>query len=505
MREFPIPDRAAPDHAAPDHAGPGRFAPRALRHALLTPAEMARADALAAAAGIDGLMEHAGRAVARTVMRRVRPCPTLVLCGPGNNGGDGYVVARLLRAAGWPVRLAALAATAPGGDAAAAAARWPGPVERLDPAASARADLVIDALFGAGLSRPVDGVAADCLRAARRLIAIDMPSGIDGATGAVCGFAPMAEATVTFFRPKPGHLLYPGRAHCGDLVLADILIPPAVLELIRPGCVANHPDLWALPAPGPDDHKYRRGLLTILGGEMAGAARLAAAAARRAGAGLVCIAHPAGPWPATEPGVILTDAALPSLLADPRRQVWLVGPGLGASAGPALASLRAAGRQIVADADALTACAGAPERLRGCAIITPHAGEFARLFPDLAGTDRLAAARAAAARTGAVVILKGADTLIADPDGRCAINHNAPPTLATAGSGDVLAGIAAGLLAAGMAPWSAAAAAVWLHGAAATLIGPGLIAEDLPPALPRVMTAAQAEQQNQAEQQDTTP
>jgi hydroxyethylthiazole kinase-like uncharacterized protein yjeF len=396
----------------------------------------------------------------------------LALCGPGNNGGDGLVAARLLAQWGWPVTVAA-----PGG---------PG----FTAGAAARAGLVIDALFGAGLSRDLAPELAAVLGAARRLVAVDVPSGLDGATGQPRGFAPPATLTVTFFRRKPGHLLLPGRTLCGELVLADIGMPAAVLDLVRPVTFRNTPALWTPPAPDAASHKYTRGHLTILGGAMTGAARLAAMAARRAGAGLVTIAARDGAaiYRAGDPGVIVSDAPLPALLADPRRAAWLCGPGLGEAAGACLARLLAAGRTVVADADALTACSGRPELLAGAAVLTPHDGEFARVFGG-PGPDRLAAARAAARRSGAVVVLKGPASVIAAPDGRAAINDDAPAWLATAGSGDVLAGIIAALLAQRMPPWEAACAGVWLHGRAGRLAGAGLIAEDLPDLLPRAFAA----------------
>jgi len=462
---------------------------------LLTPEEMARADAAAVAGGVPGirLMEAAGRAVARAAQRRFRPCRTLVLAGPGNNGGDGYVAARLLEQAGWPVAVAALAPPRPGSDAALAASRWRGPMTGFAPAEAARAALVVDAVFGAGLARPVDGLAAETLAAARApIVAVDVPSGVDGATGQVLGFAPQAALTVTFFRRKPGHLLLPGRALCGETVLAEIGIPSAVLETVRPRCWRNRAALAPLPQHGQGAHKYSRGHLTIIGGAaMTGATRLAAAAARRAGAGLVTIAAPdaaaAAIYRAGDPGAIVTEEGLDGLLADARRRVFLLGPGLPPE--PAvrdtLRRLIAAGRQAVADAGALVACAGDPAGLAGAAVVTPHEGEFARVFGPAA--DKLAAARAAAARTGAVVLLKGPDTVIAAPDGRAAINDNAPPNLATGGTGDVLAGIIAALLARGMLPFEAACAAARAHGAAAARCGPGLIAEDLIPAIGAVL------------------
>lgn len=456
---------------------------------------MARADAASPTLGVPGptLMANAGWAVARAVRKRFRPCRTLVLAGPGNNGGDGYVAARLLQQEGWPVALAALAPPRGGSDAAGAAARWHGLAAPFAPAETARAELVIDAVFGAGLARDVDGLVADTLRAARRVVAVDVPSGLDGATGAVRGYAPRAELTVTFFRLKPGHLLLPGRELCGELVLADIGLPSAVLRQVPARTFANLPELWRVPSPGPSSHKYSRGHVTVLGGEtMTGAARLAADAARRAGAGLVTIAATAGGdiYRAGSAGVLVSDAPLEELLRDERRHVWVCGPGLGPEAARvALPVLLAARRAVVADADVFTAFAGKPDALRGAAVLTPHAGEFARAFGD-PGADRVAAVRAAAAHTGAAVLLKGADTIIAAPDGKVAINASAPPWLATAGSGDVLSGIIGGLLAQGMAPWNAAAAGAWIHGRAGVLGGPGLVAEDLLSALPAALLDA---------------
>ena len=456
---------------------------------LLTPKQMSEADRLTIEGGTSGvaLMENAGRAVARAIRARFAPCRTLVLCGPGNNGGDGYVTARLLAQQGWPITLASMGAPKKGTDAAAAAALWHGPSARFGARATARADLVIDAVFGAGLSRDVDGVTAEALRAARRVIAIDVPSGLDGGTGAVLGYAPQAAVTVTFFRRKPGHLLLPGRDLCGELVVADIGTPAKVLTRVKPDCFANDPGLWTLRPAAAADNKYTRGTVTICGGAMPGAARLAALAARHGGAGLVSIAaeNAAASFVGTEPGTIVLAGRLASLLEDARRKVWVCGPGLGRDAARvALPMLLKAERQVVVDADALSAFTGAPDGLRGAAVLTPHEGEFTRVFGPIEG-GRLAAARAAAKRTGAVVVLKGSDTVIAAPDGRAAINANAPAWLATAGSGDVLSGLVAAQLAQGMAPFEAAASAVWLHGEAGRIAGEGLVAEDLLPAIAR--------------------
>ena len=420
----------------------------------------------------------------------------LVLAGPGNNGGDGYIAARLLAQDGWPVRLAALAPPRVGSDAAGAARLWSGPMVPFTPEEAGRSDVVIDAVFGAGLTRPVTGLVAGTLKAARRVIAIDVPSGLDGATGQILGFAPAAELTVTFFRLKPGHLLLPGRDLCGRMELAHIGIPDAVLDAIAPATFANLPSLWRLPGLTAESHKYTRGHVTVVGGStMTGAARLAAEAARRAGAGMVTIAArgAAETYRSGEPGLLVTEAGIDTLLQDERRKVWICGPGLGPDdARSVFPALIAANRIVVGDADVFSAFTGDPDALRGAAVLTPHAGEFARVFgapaTARAATGRLSAARAAAARTGAVVLLKGADTIIAAPDGRAAINVSAPPWLATAGAGDVLSGIIGGLLAQGMPPWEAAAAGAYLHGRAGALAGPGLVVEDLLPALIRVLS-----------------
>ena len=464
--------------------------PRPYPTELLTPAEMARADAAALAAGMPTatLMDAAGRAVARAIRAKFRPCRTLVLAGPGNNGGDGYVAARYLEQAGWPVSVAALEGPSPGTAAAAAAARWHGPMVAFGAAEAARAGLVVDALFGAGLTRPFAPEVTQVLRAVQApLVAVDVPSGLDGATGQVLGYAPQAALTISFFRLKPGHVLLPGRALCGDTVLADIGLPGVVLAGIAPRCWRNHPSLWPLPGLEVSAHKYTRGHLTILAGAaMPGAARLAASAARRLGAGLVTLhaenLELAAILRADAPGQLVSDATLGALLGDTRRQVWLAGPGLlpNEATRAAIRTIIEASKILVADAGALMAAAEAPDLLRGAAVITPHAGEFTRLF-GAPGADRLAATRAAAARLGAVVVLKGPDSIIAAPDGRVIINDNAPPSLATAGTGDVLAGAIAALLTQGMPPFEAAAAAVWLHGAAAHAGPAGLIAEDLPP------------------------
>ncbi len=471
--------------------------------ALLTVAEMAEADRLAAGSlPSHALMACAGAAVAREILKRWSRCPVTVLCGPGNNGGDGFVVARLLAEAGFAVTVGLLGQRAAlHGDAAHHAALWTGKTGPLSPALVAGDGLVVDAVFGAGLSRPVEGVARETLRAASgRIVAIDVPSGVHGDTGADMGATP-AQLTVTFFRKKPGHLLLPGRTLCGEVILADIGIPPAVLDGIAPLCLENTPALWrdGFPALASNTQKFTRGHALIFGGEMmTGAARMAARAAARAGAGLTSVAVPDRAWPVYAAALtsimvrpLGTDADLSELLADTRITAMLIGPGAGVQGSTrahALAML-GTGRAVLLDADALTVFKSDPGTLfaaiAGPCVLTPHEGEFLRLFQF--DGDKLTRAREAARRSGAVVVLKGADTVVASPDGRAGINANAPPTLATAGAGDVLGGFITGLLAQGMPVFEAACAGVWLHGAAAASFGPGLMAEDLPDLLPGVL------------------
>ena len=475
---------------------------------LLTVQEMATADRLAVQGGIGGfaLMQAAGQACARIIQRRYAPVPALVLCGPGNNGGDGFIIASHLAAAGWNVRVATLGAVEDlGGDAARAAALWDGETVRATPEQPGQARLVVDALFGAGLNRDLSGTASGIVEALARCgahrVAIDVPSGLDGDTGEVRGTVAPADLTVSFFRAKPGHLLLPGRILCGVLRIVDIGIPATVLETIAPAQARNDPAIWAasLPAPTASDHKYRRGHALVLGGPaMTGAARFAAAAARRVGCGMLTLAVPeaAGAlYRSTVPGALVRSLDHPP---DRRLTAVLAGPGLGTDrqARAALDTLLAAGRPTVLDADALTMFTGASadlaERVRGPLVATPHEGEFVRLFPDLAGRGKVDRAREGAARLGGVLVLKGADTVIADPGGAVVINDNAPPWLATGGSGDVLAGTVAGLLAQGVPPFEAAAASVWLNGRAAARAGRGMVAEDLPDILPRVLEELEA-------------
>jgi len=475
---------------------------------ILTVAEMGRADGLAVSAGVASLdlMEAAGRAVADAIAARWTRRSVSILCGPGNNGGDGFVVARLLAEKGWPVRVGLMGdREALKGDARINADRWIGLVEPLSAALLDKAELVVDALFGAGLARAIDGVARDVIEAVNRngtpCVAVDVPSGVLGDSGEILGCAPRCELTVTFFRKKPAHLIGPGSDLCGKTILADIGIPPTVLFDIKPQTFENGPDLWhaTLRRPGGDSHKYTRGHALIVGGaEMTGAARLAARAARRVGAGLVTIAAPASAMPvylAGDPGQLVIELGetsdLENLMGEKKRSAVLVGPGNGVSSTTqrhTVEALRSKAPTVI-DADALSVFQDFPKDLfawvRGPCVLTPHDGEFARLF-DTDG-DRLARTRRAAKLSGAVVLLKGAATIIAAPDGRAVIN-TATPWLATAGSGDVLAGLIVGLLAQGIAAFEAACAGAWLHSAAGAEIGPGLIAEDISEHLPGILS-----------------
>lgn len=468
--------------------------------------EMYACDRAAIDGGISGdlLMEAAGSAVVREIRKRWAARPVLILCGPGNNGGDGFVVARKLSEAGWPVRVALLGHLERlRGDAAVNARRWQGPILPIEEVTPDGVGLVVDALFGAGLARSVEGPAAEILHAIgdRGIpsIAVDVPSGVHGDTGAVLGTAIAARLTVTFFRLKPGHLLLPGRDFCGETVVADIGIPPEVLNRLQaPPLHENAPPLWMprFPWPRREGHKYSRGHVLIAAGEeTTGAARLAARGAMRAGAGLVTIASPPAArlvYASSMPGALIREDSCPEdfrdLLLDRRKNAVLLGPGggIGEPLRRRVVAALESGRAVVLDADAITAFQedAAPlfRAIRADCVLTPHEGEFARLFE--ATGQRLPDARRAAAESGAVVLLKGADTIVAAPDGRAAINTNAPPDLATAGSGDVLAGMCAALLAQGANAFDAACISAWLHGAAAAAFGPGLVAEDIPEMLP---------------------
>ncbi len=485
---------------------------------LLSNRQMAKADAMTIETGLSGteLMENAGLAVFATLSQLFpAPSPVLILCGPGNNGGDGLVVARHLASQGREVQLVILGGRqAVRGEAKAMLAQWHGDVSPFSERLIEKADVIVDALFGAGLNRAIEGEAAQMITAVnasgKPVVSVDIPSGVSGDTGAVCGTAIKAHRTVTFFRRKPGHVLLPGRMFCGGVHLADIGIQSEVLKTITPAAYLNGPALWQqrLPIPDAMAHKYRRGHVAVASGPAAhtGAARLAARAALRSGAGLVTLVVPqdAVTVAAAQLTAIMIRprsrrVALHDVLGDPRLDCAVIGPGFsgglpGRKTQDEVLGAVATAVALVLDADALTAFEAEPETLfaalrkrEATTVLTPHAGEFARLFGTLADHDKLTAARAAAQMSGAIVVYKGADTVIAAPDGRAVINANAPAWLATAGAGDVLAGIIAGLMAQGMAGFEAACAAVWLHGEAANRFGPGLIAEDLPEQLPQVL------------------
>lgn len=438
--------------------------------ALLLPKESDRMDhAAATILSSTRLMENAGWAVARIIRNRFSPRRVTVVCGPGNNGGDGYVVACNLARWGWSVRVAALAAPRPGTPAAEMAARWTGPTVPFVAEEMTSVDLVVDALFGSGLKRPVAEDVAAVLAAARQVVAIDVPSGVAGASGEVLGKVRDCVMTVTFVRPRPGHVLQPGSDLCGEVICADIGMPDAAWDGITPAVQHNEPGLWSLPVSGTEDYKYRRGVVSLCGGaEMPGATRLSARAARRSGAGLVRISAGEGAlaYRLGDPGLIVDDAPLSELLKDARRKVWICGPGLTEDeVSRILPQLLRAGRMVLADAGALTWGAQDLSRLQGVIAVTPHMGEFRKLFGAVKGS-RLDAALSAAKRINAVVVMKGADTIIAAPDGRVAINTHASSALATAGSGDTLTGVIGALLAAGMDAWEGCCAGVWLHGEA---------------------------------------
>jgi hydroxyethylthiazole kinase-like uncharacterized protein yjeF len=490
--------------------------------AVLTNDQMAEADRLTIAGGVAGivLMENAGRAVAEAVMTLTPPgCRVIVVAGPGNNGGDGFVAARLLAERNYRTDVVLVGATDRlRGDAALAATKWTSPVVVAEPDRLAGADIIVDALFGAGLDRPVEGPSRAMIDAMNAqtapVVAVDLPSGINGTSGAVMGAAVKAAATVTFFRKKPAHVLLPGRLHCGTITVADIGIPSLVLDKISPQTFENTPELWRanFPIPRHGGHKYDRGHAVVASGPSwsTGAARLAARGALRAGAGLVTIASPREALAVNAAANLAimvrpVDGAqeLSEFLADRRLNAFAIGPGIGVNEATCELVLTAllGERAVVLDADAITSFARQPERLSGAlrarslrpTILTPHEGEFSRYFgaldPQTKVGSKLERARLAAKISGVTVLLKGSDTVVASPDGHASIAANAPAFLATAGAGDVLTGIATGLLAQGMPAFEAACAAVWLHGEAASAFGPGLISEDLPEMLPRVYRA----------------
>ncbi|MBA4014417.1 MAG: bifunctional ADP-dependent NAD(P)H-hydrate dehydratase/NAD(P)H-hydrate epimerase [Phenylobacterium sp.] len=469
---------------------------------ILTVAEIAAADRSAIAAGTPGveLMERAGAAVADAIAERFSPRAVCVLCGPGNNGGDGYVVARLLKARGWPVEVRALAEPQ-SADAKAAAALWDGGLNAWDAPLEAR--LYVDAMFGAGLARPLNGEAATMVaRLAAHpesVVAVDVPSGLPGDTGHPRGPVVVAGLTVTFHAKKPAHVLQPGHELCGEVVVADIGLAESDSDLTE-----NGPEAWLahFPWPKANSHKHARGRLVVVSGEAwsTGAARLSARAGLRMGAGLVTLLSPSEALSVNAAhleAVMLkgfdTEAELEQAAADV--DAAIIGPAAGVTENTLVNVLALArtGAALVIDADAITVFRDDPEELFSVLdvddVLTPHPGEFERLFPGLLkeAPDRIAAARRAAQQADAIVLLKGADTVIAAPDGRACVNANGSPWLATAGSGDVLAGFIGSLIAQGMESFEAACAAAWIHAEAAELHGPGLIAEDLPGLAPTVL------------------
>lgn len=483
---------------------------------LLTAEEMRRAERLTIEAGTPSLtlMENAGKGVTEEVVRRfARGSRVTVLCGPGNNGGDGFVSARSLRERGYHVRLALLGKTEDiTRDAKEMARRWDESIEPMTLAALDGAEVLVDAIWGSGLKGPVDGIPAQIIEAATKrelpVVAVDVPTGLDMTHGTVHGMAFKAVATVTFFRRKTGHVLLPGRRYCGDVKAVDIGIPNSVLSEVAPQTFINEPDFWLryFPRLKQDGHKYDRGHGIVVSGPMesTGASRLAARAALRVGAGLVTVATSKAAFyiNAAQLTTIMVSAyegpgGLAEYLGDPRITAVLIGPGAGISqeTRDLVAAVLSSEATVVLDAEGLTSFADNPADLFALikqrpapTILTPHQGEFDHIFPELGNAEsKLEQARRASEISGGVVVFKGPDTVIAAPDGLAAITESAPPWLATAGTGDVLAGLITGLSAQGMAALDAAVASVWVHGELARTFGPGMIAEDMAELLPALL------------------
>ncbi len=480
---------------------------------LLTPKQMAKADALAIKGGVPSidLMENAGQVVAEQILASYQKCNVLVICGPGNNGGDGFVVARLLKQQGWQVELALFGNKSTlKGDAKINADRYEAEIKILHPNLINNADLIVDALFGTGLDRNIEGDLAHFIDLVNKsglpVVAIDIASGIDGETGQVRGIAIIAKQTVSFFKPKLGHYLLPGREYCNQLHIADIGIVESVLQKIEVSTWLNSPNLWTLPKRNPLNHKYDAGHCIVISGDElhTGAARLAARSALRIGAGLVTLAGEKSALLVHAnhlSSIMLIEAKtaneLSNILLDKRFNSIVIGPALGVGSRTqklVLAALNSSASMVI-DADGMSSFSKNPQILfdaikaksYGEVVLTPHMGEFAKLF-DINDISKVKKARLAAKISGATIVLKGADTIIATPNGKVAINNNAPPYLATAGSGDVLSGIIGGLLAQGLSAKKAAMAGVYLHGEAGSAFGgQGLIADDLPSLLPFVL------------------
>ena len=453
---------------------------------ILTAAQMYAADkeTIAKIMPENDLVENAGFAAACQIAKKYGKQPVLVACGAGNNGADGFVAARVLSRRGYSVKVAFAGSKDKMSPACRfAAERFDGIVLPLSPDCLHRfKGVVVDALFGIGLSRPIQGEIADFITALNAsslpVVSLDIPSGVFADTGAVSPATVKSDLTVTFCRPKPAHFLYPAKEYVGDLTVYPIGITDEIIANQHPRFIINPP--FELPAPTPYDHKYSRGAVLVAGGQMTGAARLAAQAARRFGAGLVkvvCAPETALPYTLGDAGLVVSIEPLETAVKDKKMSAIAFGMGFGLTeqTKAALEAVAKSGKPFVADADALAYVKDIP---LSNAVITPHEGEFARLFPDLKG-DKLSRALTAAETLGCAVVLKGADTVIAAPDGRAAIDANTSFYLATAGSGDVLSGIIAALLAKRLPPFEAACAGVFLHSAAGINTGKNLIAEDL--------------------------
>lgn len=486
-----------------------------MKHNLLSVEEMQNTDRAAIASGIMGktLMENAGLAVFKHIRSHFARGAVVVLCGAGNNGGDGFVVARLLKQSGWDVSLVLFANRYElTGEASDMADKWiseaDGEIIESKNIDFIGVDIVVDAVFGTGLNRPMADEVVKIFKSIPEIpiVSVDIPSGIDGNTGRILGYARAAHSTVTFCRKKIGHLLYPARGLCGTLVLADIGIEDDHIPSSTDSVLENDGEQWlsVFKKDEVQTHKFKRGYVVIAGAEvMTGATRLAARAAQRAGAGYVVIASPEKAstlYRVSLSSVVVTGyrdtTGFSTILGDERATAFLIGPGMGYAFGAqerVLATLKLA-KPTVLDADALSLFEGSSDllfnKIRGSCVMTPHEGEFAKLFPDVYSQNigKLEQARLAAKNSNAVIVFKGPDTIIASPDGRAFINSNAPSSLATAGSGDVLAGIVTSYLSQGNQPFEAAAAAVWLHGELGNQCGQGTIAEDLIDQIPKLLS-----------------
>lgn len=502
-------------------------------HAILTTSAMGEADSYAVLYGVSGqvLMNNAGEAAARTITQNWAPREAAVLCGPGNNGGDGWIIAQRLRDKGWAVRVFTLAhVSGLSGDAAWAASGWSGPVHPLSACRLSDHALIVDALFGAGLNRPLEGEAARLAQESQGYagvcVAVDTPSGLSGDKAAGQGPVFRADLTITFHRFKPAHLLSPGRGLCGEVVLCGIGIPDGWSQRAAQCAALNHPDLWRVPGASVDQdaHKHSRGRLCVLAGGRGatGAARLAARAAQIGGAGFVTVLSGQGALneiASSSESLVArqyeADAPFSDVLEHHRASAAVIGPGAGISA-----RLKAQVRSacdlkipLVLDADALSVFEDVPEalfeRLHETCVLTPHGGEYARLFPDLTEAahagNKIERTREAARRCGAVVVFKGADTVIAAPDGEVWVNVHASARLATAGTGDVLAGLIGAFLAQGAPAQEAACAAVYIHGDAGRRLGPGGTADTVLAQLPQALDAVSQAQFRKAALQRLNP